>query len=631
MKAALLACLLLAQSADTRLHLVDGRVLHGHRATRDGKVVRLKTAFGTLVVPADKLAGTGTDARSGPPAADAVRVRKTKWLLIESDLSEERAKLYADQLDSFFDWMVKVYALDLDRTRRDAPYRMRVFRRRADFKRTQREVAPGIDKKGKAFAEGVAGFYAARLGRIFLWDAEGARGGIHLEVAKHETTHLLNHLLAQQRALKVPTWFEEGAATYFSMFVAVGAGAGAGASEPEDHPGAITRVVGEIEARTALQNRALRGVGWAKFLGREYSWGWAMVRFFRHHKKGRRWPELLDFLRTIDPRGNVTDSEDRRFLKAAGFKSNDAFDKAWHAHLIEAKPAGRGAPIGTSPEVLTRVATIKKPDQKLARNFARIGASLARSHIAGPAIVYLRAALRGGVEEAYVPHLLARAIARKGRLTDGEPWPTDALDALGLAVKQAPLRAVYRRDLGRQLLAHGRLRMARDTLGLALVLAGPDDDDIAIALALLDAATRLAPGKEPESFVEDLGREIPPARDSLRIAYVYLLQAREDWGALMKLLERRVEKGEATFEQRAMLAGLYKASDSLDSARDIYAGLLQEKPSALRFWPDLIECLLGSGDRAAAREAKARALEALRKDPRDLGWIRRRLERLETD
>ena len=44
---------------------------------------------------------------------------------------------------------------------------------------------------------------------IFMWDAEGSRGGVQLEVAKHETAHLLNHLLSKQQALKVPKVHQE--------------------------------------------------------------------------------------------------------------------------------------------------------------------------------------------------------------------------------------------------------------------------------------------------------------------------------------------------------------------------------------------------------------------------------------
>ena len=71
-----------------------------------------------------------------------------------------------------------------------------------------------------------------------------------------------------------------------------------------------------------MKSRELRSVKWAEFLGRQYSWGWAQVRFFRHHGKGKLWGELLKYLRTISPIGPVSDSEERRFLKMARFASS---------------------------------------------------------------------------------------------------------------------------------------------------------------------------------------------------------------------------------------------------------------------------------------------------------------------
>ncbi len=77
-----------------------------------------------------------------------------------------------------------------------------------------------------------------------------------------------------------------------------------------------------------------------------------------------------------------------------------------------------------------------------------------------------------------------------------------------------------------------------------------------------------------------------------------------------------------------MLAGLYKASDRFEEAETLYASLLREDPSALRLWPNRIECLLGLEREADARAAHAKALEAISKDPRNLSWLRRRLERI---
>ena len=156
--------LLAALAHAETLQLDDGRVLFGRRVRRGQKTVVLETDFGPLTIPAGRLAASGTVTRKPPPSRRAI---KTRWLLIECDLSEARAQLYADQLDAFFDWMIRVYDLDLKRVRRDAPYKMFLYRRRADFKKVQAEVAPGIERKGKGFAEGVAGFYSsgAEIGR----------------------------------------------------------------------------------------------------------------------------------------------------------------------------------------------------------------------------------------------------------------------------------------------------------------------------------------------------------------------------------------------------------------------------------------------------------------------------------
>ena len=623
----LLVLLGVAHGEESRalLRLSDGRVLYGRDVKRSEKTAVLRTDFGTLVVPKDRLAkGTSTTA----PPTPRERVTRTRWLEITHDLSERRAKLYADQLDTFFDWMVKVYALDLDRTRAGAPYKMRVFRRRRDFKELQTRVAPGIEQKGKAFAEGVAGFYSRGHGRIFMWDAEGARGGVHLEVAKHETTHLLNHLLAGQIGIRVPTWFEEGAATYFSTFVASG---DAGRAEPEDHPGAYAQVLGEIESNKPMTSRELRSVKWAEFLGRQYSWGWAQVRFFRHHKQGKYWGELLRYLRTIAPMGVVSDSEERRFLKMSGFKDSDKFDRAWYEHLRAAKPEAERALVGTSPEVLARVAAVEKPDPATARNFARLGISLARVHEYKPAIVYLRAALRGEVDDAEVPYRLALALAGIEGLSDDEPWPEGCVTALGTAVRLAPLRAAYRVALGRQMLLAGEVERAYRTMGLALVLAGPDDDDVRVALELLRAAAAFRPDADLEKTIARLAESVPPAAGALRTALVYHLQETEDWERLAGMLERKLTAGDASIEERAMLAGLLKAADELERAEAIYAGILESQPKALRYWPDRIECLMALGRKADAKVARAEALKALSKDPRDLGAVRRRIRRLKID
>ena len=243
------------ERADARLRLADGRVLFGRAIQRGKEGATLETVFGGLAVPKEALAKSGTEPRRTKAPRERTRILKTRWLEIENDLSPERERLYADQLDTFFDWMITIYALDRARVRRDALYGMRVFKRRRDFKKLQAEIAPGIENKGQAFAEGVSGFYSPGHGKIFMWDAEGAHGGVQLEVAKHETAHLLNHLLSGQQALKIPTWFEEGTATYFSMAMAL---PGKKPLDPEDHPGALAQVIGEIEGGRAYGARELR-------------------------------------------------------------------------------------------------------------------------------------------------------------------------------------------------------------------------------------------------------------------------------------------------------------------------------------------------------------------------------------
>ena len=612
----LLAIAARAEPATPQVHLKDGRVLYGLSSKRAKAEVVLQTAFGPLRVPADAV-GDGT---SPPPAPPSLRTRTTRWLAIEHDLADDRGELYADQLDAFFEWMVGVYGLDRDRVAAGAPYRLRVFRRREDFKRLQRDVAPDIGQKGQAFAEGVAGFYAPGLGRIYLWDAEGSYGGFHLEVAKHEATHLLNDLLSRQAGLRMPTWFDEGSATYFSMFVP-----GAG-PEPEDHPGAYAQVLGELDAGRAPTSRELRGVRWENFLGREYSWGWALVRFLRRTGGGARWPAVLAALREGAPMGPVGDAEEQRFLAAAGFASSAAFDEAWHGSLRKDRPKEERAYVGTSPEVLKRIAALAKPTTAMARDFARIGVSLARVREAEPAIVYLRAALRGGATDPEVSYELARALAHVARAPDDAPWPGEAVAALREAADRAPLKAAYRLALGRQLLARGETDAAYGALGLALVVAGSWDDDLACALGVLRAAAARDPEASAEDLAAALAEAVPPAAPALRTAAVYWLQETEDFEQLGRVLEARVSAGGATAEERGTLAGLYRLTDRLDEALAIYRGLVDE--GGLHAWPDVVECLAAMGRTAESRAALSRATKALADAPPELQWVRRRLERL---
>lgn len=77
-----------------------------------------------------------------------------------------------------------------------------------------------------------------------------------------------------------------------------------------------------------------------------------------------------------------------------------------------------------------------------------------------------------------------------------------------------------------------------------------------------------------------------------------------------------------------MLAGLYGVTDRDDEALAIWRELVRKEP---RYWPDLVECLLRMGEKAAARSALAEALAEVDKGPPDLRWVRRRLERIRAD
>jgi tetratricopeptide (TPR) repeat protein len=364
-------------------------------------------------------------------------------------------------------------------------------------------------------------------------------------------------------------------------------------------------------------------VPWETFHGREYSWGWALVRFFRQHGKGGGWGALLEHLRTIGP-GAVTDSEERRFLEALGFRDSAAFDAAWHAHLKATRTAERQY-AGTSPEALAKIAAIAKPSPAMARDFARIGVSLARVQEAEPAVVYLRAAMRGGVEDAEVPYQLARAIALLADAPEDGKWPEEAGAALTEAVRLAPLVSTYRLALGRQLLAWGDIA-AEAELGLSLVLLGPSDDEVATALCCLRAATRFDPERPVDAIAQSLAESVPPAAPALRRAVVYYLQETEQWDRLAELIEQRGK--DATAEERAMLAGLYGLTDRDDEALAVWRELVGKEP---RYWPDLVECLLRAGRRTDAKAALAEAFAAVDKGPPELNWVRRRLERLRVE
>ncbi|MFI5402582.1 MAG: hypothetical protein ACHQ1G_06560, partial [Planctomycetota bacterium] len=340
-------------------------------------------------------------------------------------------------------------------------------------------------------------------------------------------------------------------------------------------------------------------------------------------KKGG-WGALLEHMRTISG-GPVTDSEERRFLEAAGFRESPEFDAAWQKHLLSTRTEERRY-AGTSPEVLEKIGKIEKPSPAMARDFARIGISLARVHEAEPAIVYLRAALRGGVEDAEVPYQLAVALAMLAGVAEDAAWPDEAVAALREAIRLAPLASSYRLALGRQLLARRETDAAYAEFGFSLVLAGPSDDDVASAVGCLRAATKREPERPVDQIAESLAESVPPAKAALRAAAVYHLQDAEEWEKLGELLERRGK--DATAEERAMLAGLYDLADRGDEALAIWRALVVTEP---RYWPDLVECLVRAGQKLDAKAALADAFAALDKAPPELRWVRRRLERIRVE
>ena len=149
----LLACVAQGAKTSPLLRLADGRVLYG----RDVKRSRSAPCYAPTSACWSSRATSSPRAPPPPPrrpqgtghedalAGDHPRpLRGTREAL-------RRPARHLFRLD------VKVYQLDLERTRRGAPYKMRVFRKRRDFKELQKRVAPGIEQKGQAFAEGVAG------------------------------------------------------------------------------------------------------------------------------------------------------------------------------------------------------------------------------------------------------------------------------------------------------------------------------------------------------------------------------------------------------------------------------------------------------------------------------------------
>jgi hypothetical protein len=609
----------LAGRGDVYLDLPDGRKVPGTRITRSGSFVTLTTAFGQLRVPRTLIDVSRPKVLRHAPKERYER--RTNWFRIDCDLTAERAALYANELDAYFEWLIGIYGMDRKRLKKRAPFPVHVYRMRADFKRVQDEVAPGIsESKGSGFAEGVAGFHSGK--GTYLWDAEGAHGGTHLEVGKHEVTHLLNSHFASMTGVRFPVWFEEGTATYFEAAVSFGG------REPEDNPAALATVLGDLSSGRAYANRALRGVPYSKFHGREYSWGWAMVRWLRRDRDGRRWKPFLEFMKTASG-GAPSDSENGRFLKAIGFKKDAALDEAWHAHLVLAGKKDPLVPLGASENALAEVAKIARPTAEQAATFFRFGESFARKGLGGPAVVYLRAAVRGGIEDPRLFLRLARMIAAVDGCTSDDPWPDESLDYLRRAVKTDPLRAATRCELGRQLLliaeSGDEIVAARNQLGLALLLAGPNDDIVYLATEALRGVMAADESLSARAARDWLVERAPNAKRSLLTAFHYFLQEEGLWEDLAKALEESVEKGEARFEDRKMLAGLYRAGDRLTDAAKIYAELLIENPKALYLWLPLVQCLAEAGETAAAMKAREKAIRTIDASREDHQALRERI------
>ncbi|MFV1957774.1 MAG: tetratricopeptide repeat protein [Planctomycetota bacterium] len=515
-------------------------------------------------------------------------------------------------LDAFVERMLRVYALERKRLTQRAPFRIRAFRSREDFKRLQEEKAPEMARlKGEAFAKGVTGFYSPAARCIFLWDAEGARGDPHPGTALHETTHLLNHLLREATGARMPVWFDEGTACYFETWLP-------GAREPEVNFARLAVVVDDIEAGRTYTNRALRGVGWAEYRSREYAWGWSFIDFLRRRKRRKSWNALVEYLGAIG-RGAAVEAEERRFLEALSYRDSESIDRDWVRHIEASKSPGGRTPLGASDASLESVAKIEEPTPEQGALFAKIGRSFARAGLPKPAVVYLRAAVRGGVATGSLLGVLARALARAAGRAEDEVWPREAVEVLERAVAADPLSASLRLVLGMQQLVRAgstaQSEEARDTLGLALMLLGPTDDDKAIARWALEAGVDARPASLPREVLGWWKTQVPEAAAALDAAWVIYLQERQAWEDLIEELERRSTRGTASFEDRTTLAGLYLASDRFDDAAALYARLLEERPEALHLWPSRLRALVGAGRLDEARAARDAALKAIDAGP----------------
>ena len=527
------------------------------------------------------------------------------------------------------EWIASVYALDEKRLQKSAPFGVTVFRSRLDFQRRQREVAPEIAAmKGSGYAEGLAGFYSPKDHHIWMWDADADTRSSLPEVAYHEMTHWMNDLVRAGKP-QFPVWFEEGSATYFQTYTP-------GVTEPEPNLGALRTVLEELDAGTGYTGRQLRSIPYARFYSREYCWGCSFVSFARRAEGGRLWPRLLEYLEKAGS-GPTGDAEEHRLLEALHFASDEALDQAWHESvqkLLEQKePRAKGANAAS----LESVRALTKPSHDEAVLLARLGRDLARLGLAKEAVVYLEAALRGGVEDASLEVVLARALAVASSARDDEPWPEAARGHLEDAVALAPLVAEYRAVLGVQEVLAVEAKephdpkaaaAARDHLGLALLLAGPDDDAAWIAAWTLRAVTHAMPDATVEEQGAWLAEKAPRQAAFVRTAETYVLQEEERWDELIGLLERQRDQAHISAEGLSMLAGLYSASGRYDEAVKTYQEALQGEGASLSLWPRYVAALLGAGDPKGALAAAKEAYQAFDESPAPSDAYRRAIERL---
>lgn len=630
LRAATLVVVLVAaiRSADAQsVALKDGRVVRGTAVEPAPSGVTVETAFGRIAVPQHAIAKRPADAKVTPErAASGWRTIETRWFTLRTDVSDARVRAYRDVIDPFGDRMRDAYAFPRGFVDRTPKCRFELYRSRADFKRRQARVAAGIERqRGRGFAEGIAGFYSPKLRAVICWDTGGAEGDADLEVARHEIVHYFNHCRSVIEGRENPSWFEEGTATYFST-PWVGP---VRRSAPELHAPSLFLVHSDLAGDRPYGLAALLGRSYGEFLGREYAWGWALVRFLRTTRGGKVWPRVLKTLRGAD----ATPSGVRRFLKAVRYPDVARFERAWYGAIRTWSSTG---PAGAAATTLDMVRRSRRPSRDEARAFARVGCALARKRLHAAARVYLEAALRGGAASAAIHTAIARAMAGEADVADDDPWPDAAVNHLRDAVACAPLDASHRAELARRLVDAGAFAEAWRAFGLAIVLAGPDDDVVSFAAGALEAAAEStdesASGRRGENGGDPVARlrsAAPWATAAIERASVYHLQANQAWRELRTLLTKRHRDGRADAEERRMLADLHRLGESFDAAADLYRGLLDDDPRDLSRWLPYVTALRDAGRTEDARRARKRAIESIAAANEDWASLRRDLAELD--